>query len=198
MRIMIRFQEIILTGIQGICLKQKGKYKKYFGSIDVVVEVLDARIPVASRNPDLNEMIINKTSIKRVILLNKIDLADNKETKKWKEYFEKNDYKVIETIGDTGKGIDELKRYLESLQKGVNTTKTIIMGIPNVGKSTIINKLLGKNSLEAKNKAGVTKKLKWVRVNDKISIIDSPGMLWPKFEDTKIGNNLAAVRKYKR
>ena len=72
------------------------------------------------------------------------------------------------------------------------------MGIPNVGKSTIINKLLGKNSLEAKNNAGVTKKLKWVRVNDKISIIDSPGMLWPKFEDTKIGNNLAAVRKYKR
>ena len=67
--------------------------------------MLDARIPVASRNPDLNEMIINKTSIKRVILLNKIDLADNKETKKWKEYFEKNDYKVIETIGDTGKGI---------------------------------------------------------------------------------------------
>ena len=104
-------------------------------------------------------MIINKTSIKRVILLNKIDLADNKETKKWKEYFEKNDYKVIETIGDTGKGIDELKRYLESLQKGVNTTKTIIMGIPNVGKSTIINKLLGKNSLEVKNKAGATKKL---------------------------------------
>ena len=115
-----------------------------------------------------------------------------------KEYFENNDYKVIETIGDTGKGIDELKRYLESLQKGVNTTKTIIIGIPNVGKSTIINKLLGKNSLEAKNKAGVTKKLKWVRVNDKISIIDSPGMLWPKFEDTKIGNNLAAVRQYKR
>ena len=137
-------------------------------------------------------MIINKTSIKRVILLNKIDLADSKE------YFEKNDYKVIETIGDTGKGIDELKRYLESLQKGVNTTKTIIMGIPNVGKSTIINKLLGKNSLEAKNKAGVTKKLKWVRINDKISILDSPGMLWPKFEDIKIGNNLAAVRKYKR
>ena len=158
------------------------------------MEVLDARIPIASRNPDLNEMIKNKTSIKRVVLLNKIDLADNKETKRWKEYFENNGYKVIETIGDTGKGIDELKRYLESLQKGVNTTKTIIMGIPNVGKSTIINKLLGKNSLEAKNKAGVTKKLKWVRVNDKISIIDSPGMLWPKFEDTKIGNNLAAVR----
>ena len=195
---MIRSQEIILTGIQGISLKQKEKLKKYFGNINVVVEVLDARIPVASRNPDLNEMIKNKTSIKRVVLLNKIDLADNKETKRWKEYFENNDYKVIETIGDTGKGIDELKRYLESLQKGVNTTKTIIIGIPNVGKSTIINKLLGKNSLEAKNKAGVTKKLKWVRVNDKISIIDSPGMLWPKFEDTKIGNNLAAVRQYKR
>ena len=104
-------------------------------------------------------MIKNKTSIKRVVLLNKIDLADNKETKRWKEQFENNEYKVIETIGDTGKGIDELKKYLESLQKGVNTTKTIIMGIPNVGKSTIINKLLGKNSLEVKNKAGATKKL---------------------------------------
>ena len=195
---MKKFQEVILTGIQGICLKQKEKQQKYFGSINAVVEVLDARIPIASRNPDLNEMIANKTSIKKVVLLNKVDLADSKQTKKWKEYFEQMDYKVIETIGDTGKGIDELKRYLESLQKGVNTTKTMIMGIPNVGKSTIINKLLGKNSLEAKNKAGVTKKLKWVRVNDKVSIIDSPGMLWPKFEDTKIGNNLAAVRKYKR
>lgn len=195
---MKKFQEIILTGIQGICLKQKEKQQKYFGSINAVVEVLDARIPIASRNPDLNEMIANKTSIKKVVLLNKVDLADSKQTKKWKEYFEQMDYKVIETIGDTGKGIDELKRYLESLQKGVNTTKTMIMGIPNVGKSTIINKLLGKNSLEAKNKAGVTKRLQWVRINDKVSIVDSPGMLWPKFEDTKIGNNLAAVRKYKR
>ena len=195
---MKKFQEVILTGIQGICLKQKEKQQKYFGSINAVVEVLDARIPIASRNPDLNEMIANKTSIKKVVLLNKVDLADSKQTKKWKEYFEQMDYKVIETIGDTGKGIDELKRYLESLQKGVNTTKTIIMGIPNVGKSTIINKLLGKNSLEAKNKAGVTKRLQWVRINDKVSIVDSPGMLWPKFEDTKIGNNLAAVRKHKR
>ena len=195
---MKKFQEVILTGIQGICLKQKEKQQKYFGSINAVVEVLDARIPIASRNPDLNEMIENKTSIKKVVLLNKVDLADSKQTKKWKEYFEQMDYKVIETIGDTGKGIDELKRYLESLQKGVNTTKTMIMGIPNVGKSTIINKLLGKNSLEAKNKAGVTKRLQWVRINDKVSIVDSPGMLWPKFEDTKIGNNLAAVRKYKR
>lgn len=195
---MKKFQEVILTGIQGICLKQKEKQQKYFGSINAVVEVLDARIPIASRNPDLNEMIANKTSIKKVVLLNKVDLADSKQTKKWKEYFEQMDYKVIETIGDTGKGIDELKRYLESLQKGVNTTKTMIMGIPNVGKSTIINKLLGKNSLEAKNKAGVTKRLQWVRINDKVSIVDSPGMLWPKFEDTKIGNNLAAVRKYKR
>ena len=160
--------------------------------------MLDARIPIASRNLDLNEMIANKTSIKKVVLLNKVDLADSKQTKKWKEYFEQMDYKVIETIGDTGKGIDELKKYLESLQKGVNTTKTMIMGIPNVGKSTIINKLLGKNSLEAKNKAGVTKRLQWVRINDKVSIVDSPGMLWPKFEDTKIGNNLAAVRKHKR
>ena len=195
---MKKFQEVILTGIQGICLKQKEKQQKHFGSINAVVEVLDARIPIASRNPDLNEMIANKTSIKKVVLLNKVDLADSKQTKKWKEYFEQMDYKVIETIGDTGKGIDELKRYLESLQKGVNTTKTMIMGIPNVGKSTIINKLLGKNSLEAKNKAGVTKRLQWVRINDKVSIVDSPGMLWPKFEDTKIGNNLAAVRKYKR
>lgn len=195
---MKKFQEVILTGIQGICLKQKEKQQKYFGSINAVVEVLDARIPIASRNPDLNEMIANKTSIKKVVLLNKVDLADSKQTKKWKEYFEQMDYKVIETIGDTGKGIDELKRYLESLQKGVNTTKTMIMGIPNVGKSTIINKLLGKNSLEAKNKAGVTKRLQWVRINDKVSIVDSPGMLWPKFEDKKIGNNLAAVRKYKR
>ena len=195
---MKKFQEVILTGIQGICLKQKEKQQKYFGSINAVVEVLDARIPIASRNPDLNEMIANKTSIKKVVLLNKVDLADSKQTKKWKEYFEQMDYKVIETIGDTGKGIDELKRYLESLQKGVNTTKTMIMGIPNVGKSTIINKLLGKNSLEAKNKAGVTKRLQWVRINDKVSIVDSPGMLWPKFEDTKIGNNLAAVRKHKR
>ena len=92
-----------------------------------MVEVLDARIPIASRNPDLNEMIKNKTSIRRVVLLNKIDLADKKETKRWKEYFENNDYKVIETIGDSGKGIDELKRYLESLQKGVNTSEVFLL-----------------------------------------------------------------------
>ena len=102
-------------------------------------------------------MIKNKTSIKRVVLLNKIDLADNKETKRWKEYFENNEYKVIETIGDTGKGIDELKRYLESLQKGVNTTKTIIMGIPNVPYNLMIAIGESKNIVKRGNEVDLEK-----------------------------------------
>lgn len=169
--------------------------------VDVIVEIIDARIPIASRNPVLNEIIGNKP---RVIVLNKADLADKSQSKKWIEYFKNENIIAIETDSNQGNGIKKvtdaicelMKDKLEKQQqKGRigGSIKTMIVGIPNVGKSTFINKVAGKSTTQVGNKPGVTRKNQWVRLNDVIQLLDTPGVLWPKFENEQIAKHLAYI-----
>lgn len=167
--------------------------------IDVVIEILDARIPISSQNPEMKQITQNK---KKIIVLNKCDLSDENDNKKWMEYFIKQGYKVVLADSNTGKGInevikqiqvvmvDELKRLAEKGRIG-RKTRVMVVGIPNVGKSSFINRIAKKNSAEVGNKPGVTKQKQWIRINDEIELMDTPGVLWPKFESEEVALNLA-------
>ena len=167
--------------------------------IDVVIEVLDARIPVSSHNPDLDEVIKNK---KKIVLLNKSDLADEQENKRWVEEFKKNNTKAVIVDSNSGKGIENsIRAVKESMQKEiernvargkVNTTiRVLILGIPNVGKSSYINRATKKVSAKVGNKPGVTIQKQWIRLDKNIEMLDTPGVLWPKFQSEEIALNLA-------
>lgn len=166
--------------------------------IDVVIELLDSRIPVASRNPDIKNLTKNK---KRIILLNKCDLSDEKINQKWVEKLSK-EAPVILTDSNTGKGIDKVSRKIDELMKEeiakqaargrINKTiRVMILGNPNVGKSSFINRIAKKNKLEVGNKPGVTKSKQWIRIGKNQELLDTPGVLWPKFENNEIALNLA-------
>lgn len=167
--------------------------------IDVVIEILDARIPISSQNPEMKQITQNK---KKIIVLNKCDLSDENDNKKWMEYFIKQGYKVVLVDSNTGKGInevikqiqvvmvDELKRLAEKGRIG-RKTRVMVVGIPNVGKSSFINRIAKKNSAEVGNKPGVTKQKQWIRINNQIELMDTPGVLWPKFESEEVALNLA-------
>lgn len=167
--------------------------------IDVVVEVLDARIPVSSHNPDLEGIIKNK---KRIILLNKSDLADEKENQRWVEYFKKQNLKAVIVDSNSGKGIDNSIKAIkdimqDEIQKEMAKGKTrriiriLILGIPNVGKSSYINRATKKVSAKVGNKPGVTVQKQWIKLDKDIEMLDTPGVLWPKFESEEVGLNLA-------
>lgn len=167
--------------------------------VDIVIELLDARIPISSQNPELRRILKNKTVIK---VLNKSDLADNNETKKWKEYFGKQGIQAVIVNSNSGQGIDETIRKIEEVmkekmekifEKGRTGRKirAMIVGIPNVGKSSFINRIAKKNSAEVGNKPGVTKSKQWIRINDKVELLDTPGVLWPKFENEEVALNLS-------
>lgn len=169
--------------------------------VDVVVEIIDARIPISSRNPVLNEIIGNKP---RIIVLNKADLADKNQNQKWVQKFNKENQIAVVTESNSGKGVkdvaeiaynlmqDKINKQIEKGRIGASV-KLMVVGIPNVGKSTFINKIAGKQSAEVGNKPGVTKKNQWVRLNDKVQLLDTPGVLWPKFDDDKIARHLAYI-----
>lgn len=167
--------------------------------VDIVIELLDARIPSSSQNPDLKNILKSKTVIK---VLNKSDLADSKENKKWKEYFVKQGIQAVIVNSNSGNGIDETIRKIEEIMKDKLETlsekgrmgrkiRAMIVGIPNVGKSSFINRVAKKNSAEVGNKPGITKNKQWIRINDKIELLDTPGVLWPKFENEKVALNLS-------
>ncbi len=169
--------------------------------VDVVIEMVDARIPISSRNPILNEIIANKP---RVIVLNKADLASECETKKWCDYFKKDNQIAIavnsnqgvgvkEVVSATYKLMDEMLKKKEAKGQVGASIKAMIVGIPNVGKSTFINKIAGKQTTETGNKPGVTKRNQWVRLNDRIQLLDTPGVLWPKFDDELTARHLAYI-----
>ena len=167
--------------------------------IDIVVEILDARVPLSSQNPDIREITKNK---KKIVILNKSDLANEKETKKWIEFFNKQGSKAISTDSNVGKGIKEIVRFVNDLMKddiekakskGIANKKIRLMicGIPNVGKSSFINRLINKKSAEVGNKPGVTKQKQWLRATESIEVLDTPGVLWPKFENKDVAMKLA-------
>ena len=166
--------------------------------IDVVIELLDARIPMASRNPDIKKLTQNK---RRIILLNKCDLADEVSNSKWVSKLSKEAPTIL-TDSNSGKGIDKVTKAIDTIMADeiarqaargrVNKTiRVMILGIPNVGKSSFINRISKKNSTEVGNKPGVTKAKQWIRIGKNQELLDTPGVLWPKFESDEVGLNLA-------
>lgn len=193
------FSKMSINWYPGHMLKTKKQIIEDLKLIDVVLEVLDARIPMSSQNPDIKQIISKK---KKIVILNKADLAEEKETNKWVRYFANNGIKAIPTDLNLGKGTKEILKQIETvmqeeLEKAAakgRTNKNIrimIIGIPNVGKSSLINRLVNKKTAEVGNRPGVTKQKQWVRIGKNIELLDTPGVLWPKFEDEKVALNLA-------
>ena len=183
----------------GHMAKTKRKIKEILPLIDAVAEVVDARIPVSSRNPDLNDIIENKPHI---ILLNKCDMADNRATKAWIDYYAQNGIKAIALDCKSGKGINQFKDTVKTAlahkleayrEKGMvgKPLRVMVVGIPNVGKSSFINKIAGKTRAKAENRPGVTRGNQWFTIDKQLELLDTPGVLWPKFEDATVGEHLA-------
>lgn len=167
--------------------------------VDVVVEILDARIPISSKNPDIDRLISNKP---KVVVLNKMDLADSVVSNKWQEYFRANGHRVIfvdalkgTKVRDVTKVINDMmkEKVARDRKKGIiaKPIRSMVVGIPNVGKSAFINRIAGKKIAKTGDRPGVTRTKQWIRLNEKIELLDTPGILWPKFEDPMVGINLA-------
>ena len=167
--------------------------------VDVVIELLDSRIPISSQNPNIAEITDKK---KKIIVLNKCDLADERQNQLWLQYFEKKGIPSILADSNTGKGIEQCIRKIEQIMKEElqqqadkgrigRKIKAMILGIPNVGKSSFINRISKKSTAEVGNKPGITKQKQWIRINEKIELLDTPGVLWPKFESQEVALNLA-------
>lgn len=166
--------------------------------VDAVCEIVDARIPMSSRNPDIDTICGNKP---RIIVLNRMDLADPNATKIWSDYFKKKGFAAVATDCKSRKGINSFQPAVRSVLKeklerdaarGLNRPlKVMIVGIPNVGKSTLINQISGRKGAKAENRPGVTRGKQWVTVDSGLLLLDTPGILWPKFEDPEVGMMLA-------
>ncbi len=185
----------------GHMTKAKRMMQEDIKLIDLVIELVDARVPFSSRNPDIDELGKNKS---RIILLNKSDLADTRKNKLWMEYFIDKGFHVIEVNAKTGAGIKSIygvvqeacKEKIERDRKrGIlnRPVRAMVVGIPNVGKSTFINSFAKKACTKTGNKPGVTKGKQWIRCNKELELLDTPGILWPKFEDQTVGLNLAMI-----
>ena len=169
--------------------------------IDIVIEILDARVPLASQNPDIEDVIKNK---KKIIVLNKADLADVSSTNKWIDFYAKEGIKAVAVESNTSKGIKDVIEAIKEeysdikekyAQKGRigKAIRVMVVGIPNVGKSTFINSIAKRNTAKVGNKPGVTKQKQWIKVTNDIELMDTPGMLWPKFENNELAMHLAFV-----
>jgi ribosome biogenesis GTPase A len=179
--------------------KAKRKIAEDLKLVDVVIELVDARIPMSSRNPDVDEIVGGKP---RIIVLNKSDLADENANRIWMKYYTASNTKVILANSIKGTGLKEatvaakllMKEKIDRLKsKGllVKTIRALIIGIPNVGKSTLINKMAGRSVAQTGDRPGVTKAKQWIKVNQELELLDTPGILWPKFEDEQVAFNLA-------
>ena len=185
----------------GHMTKAKRMMQENIKLIDLVIELVDARIPKSSRNPDIDELAKNKS---RIILLNKSDLADARQNKEWAEYFKEKGFLVQEINSKSGSGIKAIQGLVQEAckekierdrKRGIvnRPVRAMVVGIPNVGKSTFINAYAGKNCAKTGNKPGVTKGKQWIRMGKGLELLDTPGILWPKFEDQQVGIRLAMI-----
>ncbi|NLU32182.1 MAG: ribosome biogenesis GTPase YlqF [Clostridiaceae bacterium] len=183
----------------GHMAKTRRLIKENLKLVDVVIELLDSRIPLSSRNPEIDRLVGQKP---RIIALNKSDLSDPEKNRLWAQYFKKSSIEAIYTNAITGTGMDQLKNKLKELTRLKTESaaakgrigrpvRTMVVGIPNVGKSAFINRIAGRASAQTGDKPGVTRTKQWVRINPGIQLLDTPGILWPKFEDPDTGLNLA-------
>lgn len=185
----------------GHMTKAKRQMQEDIKLIDLVIELVDARIPLSSRNPDIDELGKNKY---RLILLNKADLADRARTEKWSAYFKEKGYSVVALDSRRTAGMKQItdvvmeacrEKIERDRKRGIKNrpVRAMVVGIPNVGKSTFINSYAGKACAKTGNKPGVTKGKQWIRLSREIELLDTPGILWPKFEDPRVGLHLALI-----
>ena len=189
----------------GHMTKAKRMMQEDIKLIDLVIELVDARIPMSSRNPDIDELGKNKA---RLILLNKSDLAEDRQNDAWATYFKEKGYSVVKVNSKKGGGIKSIHAVIQEAckekierdrKRGIlnRPVRARVVGIPNVGKSTFINALAGKACAKTGNKPGVTKGKQWIRLNKNVELLDTPGILWPKFEDQTVGLRLAFIGSIK-
>jgi ribosome biogenesis GTPase A len=189
----------------GHMTKAKRQMQEDIKLIDLVIELADARIPASSRNPDIDELGKNKY---RLILLNKADLADKKRTEEWSAYFREKGYAVVALDSRKTGGMKQItdvimeacrEKIERDRKRGIKNrpVRAMVVGIPNVGKSTFINSYAGKACAKTGNKPGVTKGKQWIRLSKEVELLDTPGILWPKFEDQQVGLRLALVGSIK-
>ena len=185
----------------GHMTKAKRMMQENIKLIDLIIELVDARIPMSSRNPDIDELGKGKA---RIILLNKSDLADARLNQEWENFFKEKGYFIQPLNAKTGAGIKNIQALVQESckekierdrKRGIinRPVRAMVVGIPNVGKSTFINSFAGKACAKTGNKPGVTKGKQWIRLNKNLELLDTPGILWPKFEDQKIGERLALI-----
>ena len=183
----------------GHMTKTRRMMEEQIGMVDIVLELLDARIPISSRNPDIDGIAGEKP---RLIILNRVDQADAETTKQWRSWFETQKLPVLETDAKTGKGVKDLsaavrhvlrEKIARNAERGMvgKPLRAMVVGVPNVGKSTFINKVSGRTAANAQNKPGVTRGRQWITVDHTLELMDTPGILWPKFEDPLTGMHLA-------
>ena len=189
----------------GHMTKAKRQMQEDLKLIDLIIELVDARIPLSSRNPDIDELGKNKA---RLILLNKSDLADERYNEQWSAYFQKKGFYVVKVNAKSGAGLKSIQGVIQEAckekierdrRRGIKNRpiRAMVVGIPNVGKSTFINSYAGKACAKTGNKPGVTKGKQWIRLNKTLELLDTPGILWPKFEDKEGGKGLGFIGSIK-
>lgn len=189
----------------GHMTKAKRAMQEDIKLIDVIIELVDSRVPFSSKNPDIDTLANGKS---RILLMNKYDLADKTVSDKWSKYYEEKGYFVATVNSKNGRGVKAVNDVIQKAckekierdrKRGIlnRPIRAMIVGIPNVGKSTFINSFAGKACAKTGNKPGVTKGKQWIRLNKNVELLDTPGILWPKFEDQQVGLNLAFIGSIK-